>query len=79
MNISQKCNCCLKESVCKYKTDYQCDCERLKQSIQCSTTEISIKCKEFGLECFNCIYYNKYSNYCTKFKIWSAVSIENKE
>lgn len=47
MNISQKCNCCIKESVCKYATEYKCDCERLKQSIQGSTTEISIKCKEF--------------------------------
>ena len=47
MNISQKCNCCLKESVCKYAVEYQCDCERLKKSIQGSTTEISIKCKEF--------------------------------
>lgn len=47
MNISQKCNCCIKESVCKYATEYKCDCERLKQSITGSTTEISIKCKEF--------------------------------
>lgn len=47
MNISQKCNCCIKESVCKYVVEYQLDCERLKQSIQGETTEISIKCKEF--------------------------------
>jgi hypothetical protein len=47
MNISQKCNCCIKESVCKYKTEYQCDCEKLKQFIQSSPIEISIKCKEF--------------------------------
>lgn len=47
MNISQKCNCCIKESVCKYAIEYQCDCEHLKQSIQGRTTEISIKCKEF--------------------------------
>ncbi len=47
MNISQKCNCCIKESVCKYATEYKSDCEYLKQSIQGRTTEISIKCKEF--------------------------------
>ena len=48
MNISQKCNCCIKESVCKYTENYKNDCERLKQSIQGCTTEISIKCKEFA-------------------------------
>lgn len=48
MNISQKCNCCIKESVCKYVIEYKLDCERLKQSIQGCTTEISIKCKEFA-------------------------------
>lgn len=47
MNISQKCNCCMKESVCKFTIEYQSDCERLKQSIQGSTTEVSIKCTEF--------------------------------
>lgn len=47
MNISQKCNCCIKQSVCKYSIEYQLDCERLKQSIQGETTEISIKCREF--------------------------------
>lgn len=48
MNTSQKCNCCIKESVCKFATEYKCDCERLKQSIYGSTTEISIKCREFS-------------------------------
>ncbi len=47
MNISQKCNCCIKESVCKYKIDYECDCERIKQAIHGDTAEVSIKCKEF--------------------------------
>lgn len=37
----------MKESVCKFMLEYQSDCERLKQSIQGRTTEISIKCKEF--------------------------------
>lgn len=48
MNTSQKCNCCIKESVCKYKVEYEQDCENLKQSIIGRTTEISIKCKEFS-------------------------------
>lgn len=26
------------------------------------------KCKDYGLKC---PYWNKWSNYCTKFKIWS--------
>lgn len=29
-----------------------------------------IDCKNFGFDCFKCEYYNNYSNYCTKFKIW---------
>lgn len=48
MNTSQKCNCCIKESVCKYAVEYQLDCEKLKQSIQGETTKILIKCKEFS-------------------------------
>lgn len=47
MNTSQKCNCCVKESVCKYKVEYETDCEKLKLSIVGGTTEIAIKCKEF--------------------------------
>ena len=48
MNISQKCNCCIKESVCKYAKNYKNDCERIKQLIQSSPIEITIKCKEFA-------------------------------
>jgi hypothetical protein len=47
MNTSYKCNCCAKESVCKYKVEYETDCENLKNSIIGKTTEIAIKCKEF--------------------------------
>ena len=50
MNISQKCNCCIKESVCKYTENYKNDCERIKQLIQSSPIEITIKCKEFSLK-----------------------------
>lgn len=47
MNISQKCNCCVKENVCKYKVEYEQDCVSLKNAIVGRTTEIEIKCKEF--------------------------------
>ena len=47
MNTSYKCNCCIKESVCKYKEMYEADCVNLKNTILGQTTEISIKCKEF--------------------------------
>lgn len=48
MNTNQKCNCCVKESVCKYKVEYETDCQRLKNTIIGGTTEVAIKCKEFA-------------------------------
>ena len=30
-----------------------------------------IKCKDYGLNCLKCPYWNKWSRYCTKWKIWS--------
>lgn len=47
MNTSIKCNCCAKESVCKYSAEYKTDIEKLKNSIIGRTTEISIRCTEF--------------------------------
>lgn len=47
MNISQKCNCCCKESVCKFKAEYETDCKQIVVSIFGKSTEVSIKCKEF--------------------------------
>lgn len=47
MNTSYKCNCCIKESVCKYKVEYEQDSENLKKAIIGRTTEVAIKCKEF--------------------------------
>ena len=47
MNTSIKCNCCIKESVCKYKVEYGHDCKSLMLNINGRTTEIEIKCKEF--------------------------------
>ena len=47
MNTSQKCNCCLKESVCKYKTEYVLSVEKIKVAIIGRTTEVKITCKEF--------------------------------
>ena len=34
-------------------------------------TEKRVKCKDYGLKCLVCLYWNKYSRYCTKYKIWS--------
>lgn len=47
MNISQKCNCCIKESVCKFKEEYEADCKRLVINISGRSTAISVTCKEF--------------------------------
>lgn len=47
MNTSQKCNCCIKNSVCKYKVEYEHDCSTLTRTIIGTTTKVSISCKEF--------------------------------
>lgn len=31
----------------------------------------NVKCKDYGLKCLKCPYWNKWSRYCTKWKIWS--------
>lgn len=46
MNISQKCNCCIKEDVCRYKEQYVSNCESIKRATS-AITEVSIKCKHF--------------------------------
>lgn len=35
MNTSYKCNCCAKESVCKYSVEYKHDCEQIQKNIIC--------------------------------------------
>lgn len=51
MNISTKCNCCIKEDVCKYKEDYIRDRNNILGSIEKEEiTEVSIKCKMFKAE-----------------------------
>ena len=47
MNTSCKCNCCAKESVCKYSVEYKRDCEQLPQSVLGRTTELRFVCTEF--------------------------------
>jgi len=37
-------------------------------------TEKRVECNDFGLKCLKCIYWNRYSNYCTKFRIWSKTN-----
>ena len=48
---------------CIYALNTQC---RIKEK-ELEMTE----CKEYGLKCLKCPFWNKYSNYCTKFRIWS--------
>lgn len=48
MNTSYKCNCCVKEDVCRYKEQYRKECDRIKsQVIGSLITEVTIKCKKF--------------------------------
>ena len=48
MNTSYKCNCCAKESVCKYSEEYKHDCEQIQKNIVGKTTEVRIVCREFS-------------------------------
>ena len=48
MNTSFKCNCCAKESVCKYSEEYKRDCVQIQQGIVGKTTEVRIVCSEFA-------------------------------
>ena len=34
-------------------------------------TEKQFPCENYGLNCLKCSYWNKWSRYCTKWKIWS--------
>lgn len=48
MNTSYKCNCCVKQDVCRYQDQYNKDCDRIKnQVIGSLITEVTIKCKKF--------------------------------
>lgn len=47
MNINEMCNECMKESVCKYKEEYEADCKRSETWAIGRTTQFSIRCKEF--------------------------------
>jgi hypothetical protein len=42
------CDNCIKESVCKYKSEYEYDCDWLKKSKVGATTKISVTCSEFS-------------------------------
>lgn len=48
MNIMTKCNCCAKESVCKYSTEYKQDCNVIPKNIIGRTTSVRITCEEFS-------------------------------
>lgn len=34
-------------------------------------TDKRFTCENYGLNCLNCPLWNRYSNYCTLYKIWS--------
>lgn len=48
MNTSCKCNCCAKESVCKYSVEYKRDCAQIQKNIVGKITEVRIVCSEFS-------------------------------
>lgn len=48
MNLSTKCNCCIKEDVCSIKEEYQKQVEDIKNSIHNDNIEYSIKCRKFS-------------------------------
>ena len=47
MNLSTKCNCCIKEDVCSLKDEYQNTVEIIKQYGN-ENIELSLKCKKFS-------------------------------
>ena len=54
MVLSEKCNCCIHEPVCKFKEEYLAACEAIKDATYCTGTcvvivkdsrvSVSIKC-----------------------------------
>ena len=48
MNTNYKCNCCAKESVCKYSVEYKQDCGAILSAICGKTTDVQIVCSEFA-------------------------------
>ena len=48
MNTSYKCNCCAKESVCKYSVEYKHDCEQIQKNIVGKKTVVRIFCWVFA-------------------------------
>lgn len=48
MNLSTKCNCCIKEDVCNMKAEYQDTETAIKKCIKNENIEVSIKCNKFS-------------------------------
>ena len=52
MNLSTKCNCCIKEDVCKIKENYIKQVKTIERELAKLTNneniEYSIKCKKFN-------------------------------
>lgn len=47
MNLSTKCNCCIKEDVCKIKEKYQEKENKIKEYTDIDI-EVSVKCNKFS-------------------------------
>lgn len=47
MNISAKCNCCVKNDVCKFTKEYETACAEFKKVSEGTVAEFSAKCKYF--------------------------------
>lgn len=45
MNTSTKCNCCVKNDVCKFVKEYEDTCEEIKKVADGNVAEYSVKCK----------------------------------
>lgn len=46
MTTITKCNCCCKESVCKYKDDFEKEAAKIVGCID-GVIEVNVRCKEF--------------------------------
>ena len=63
----------LKKELFELKKDYTLKPKKAKRDYTSMELYMTEHCNDYGLNCFNCPFWNKYSNYCTKFKIkiWS--------
>jgi hypothetical protein len=51
--------------------------DNMKSKIASIKSNIDEVCDEYGLGCMKCPLWNKYCNFCTKYKIYSTMSDEH--